>query len=176
MTVRAGEPFDLARTAAEVAALLTAPLPAAGPTVAEGDPDTGEWRATTGEGFRAVPLWESGAEGDDGDDEDDPDEAEEAAEARLDALVAELDTRWGPHHRVAVHVALLLKEEGAPVPPLFDALLAEDCYGDLAAWGPLPGDRWVGVSVGRSDGDAPLVMAAVASDRPITAPPPPAWL
>ncbi|MGW2473750.1 hypothetical protein [Streptomyces sp. NPDC001665] len=31
MTVRAGEPFDLARTAAEVAALLTAPLPAAPP-------------------------------------------------------------------------------------------------------------------------------------------------
>lgn len=178
MTVRAGEPFDLARTAAEVAALLTAPLPAAGPTVAEGDPDTGEWRATTGEGFRAVPLWESG----DDEDRDDPDEAEEEAEARLDALVAELETRWGPHHRVAVHVALLLKEEGTPVPPLFDALLDEDCYGDLAAWGPLPGpedrpgDRWAGVSVGRSDGDAPLVMAAVVSDRPITAPPPPAWL
>ncbi|MGC4945137.1 hypothetical protein ACLQ2N_02825 [Streptomyces sp. DT224] len=173
MTVRAGRPFDLARTAAEVAALLTAPLPAAGPTVAEGDPDTGEWRATAGEGFRAVPLWESG------DDEGDPDEAEEAAEALLDALVAELETRWGPHHRVAVHVALLLKQEGTPVPPLFDALLDEDCCGDLGAWGPLPGPgegRWVGVSVGRSDGDAPLVMAAVVSDRPITAPPPPAWL
>ncbi|WP_405938992.1 hypothetical protein [Streptomyces sp. NBC_00726] len=91
MTVRAGEPFDLARTAAEVAALLTAPLPAAGPTAAGGDPDTGEWRATTGEGFRAVPLWES-----DGDD-DDPD----AAEARLDALVAELDTHWGPDRGTA---------------------------------------------------------------------------
>ncbi|MFF7336662.1 hypothetical protein ACFZAT_04905 [Streptomyces sp. NPDC008163] len=172
MTVRAGEPFDLGRTAAEVAALLTAPLPAAGPVVAEGDPDSGEWRATTGEGFRAVPLWESDGDG------DSDDEAEEAAEARLAALVAELETRWGPHHRVAVHVALLLKQEGTPVPPLFDALLAEDCHGDLAAWGPLPGpgERWVGVSVGRSDGDAPLVMAAVVSDRPITAPPPPAWL
>ncbi|MFB8087597.1 hypothetical protein EAO73_09965 [Streptomyces sp. col6] len=171
MTARAGESFDPGRAVADVEALLAAPLPAAGPVVAEGDPVTGEWRSSTGGGFRAVPLWESG------DDEGDPDEAEEAAEARLDAVVAELEKRWGPHHRVAVHVALLLRQEGTPVPPLFDALLDEDCYGDLAVWGPLPGqDRWIGVSVGHSDDDAPMVMAAVVSDRPITAPPPPSWM
>ncbi|PZT76888.1 MULTISPECIES: hypothetical protein [unclassified Streptomyces] len=144
MTARSGEPFDPARAVADVEALLAAPLPATGPTAAEGDPDTGEWRATTGEGFRIVPLWESPDEGDDVDDED---AVEEAAEARLAALVAELETRWGPHHAVAVHVALLLRQEGASVPPLFEALLDEDCYGDLAVWGPLPGrGRHVGFS------------------------------
>ncbi|MFF5335003.1 hypothetical protein [Streptomyces sp. NPDC013181] len=177
MTARYGEPFDPARAVADVEALLAAPLPATGPTAAEGDPVTGEWRATAGEGFRVVPLWESPDEERDGDGPGGPDAVEEAAEARLAALVAELETRWGAHHPVAVHGALLLRQEGAPVPPLFAALLDEDCYGDLAVWGPLPGqDRYVGVSVGRSDGDAPMVLAAVVSDRPITAPPPPAWL
>ncbi|WNI22293.1 hypothetical protein [Streptomyces sp. ITFR-16] len=174
MTVRAGEPFDLVRAVADIDALLASPLPATGPTVAEGDPATGEWVASEGEGFRIVPLWESDPEGLRGAEWD---EAEEAAEARLASLVAELESRWGPHRQVAVHVALLLEQDGDAVPPLFEALLRQDCYGDLAAWGPLPGqDRWVGVSVGRSDGDAPLVMAAVVSDRPVVAPDPPSWL
>ncbi|MFD8690635.1 hypothetical protein [Streptomyces sp. NPDC059651] len=173
MSARAGETFDIARAVADIEALLTAPLPAAGPTEAHGDPVTGEWTVTTGQGFRIVPLWE-GASPDDG-----ADEAEEAAEAQLAALVGELEARWGGHHRVAVHVALLLREHGEPasVPALFEALLDEDCYGDLSAWGPVSAQgRWVAVSVGHSDGDAPLVMAAVVSDRPIVAPDPPPWL
>ncbi|MFI6651630.1 hypothetical protein ACIBI8_28995 [Streptomyces sp. NPDC050529] len=170
MSARAGEPFDIARAVADVEALLAAPLPATGPTVADGDPVTGEWTVTTGQGFRIVPLWEGDAPGE-------ADEAEETADAQLAALTGELDARWGGHHQVAVHVALLLREHDERVPALFEALLDEDCYGDLSAWGPVsaPG-RWVGVSVGHSDGDAPVVMAAVVSDRPIVAPDPPSWL
>ncbi|MEU8702159.1 hypothetical protein AB0C61_31730 [Streptomyces sp. NPDC048680] len=175
MSVRAGETFDVVRTVTDIGALLAAPLPDTGPTVTEGEPDTGEWTVTAGEGFRIVPLWESdsldgmhGAEWDD---------AIEAAEARLASLVAVLDSRWGAHRQVAVHVALLLEQDGEPVPALFQALLDEDCHGDLAVWGPVSGQgRWVGVSVGHSDGDAPLVMAAVVSDHPVVAPDPPSWL
>ncbi|MFJ2091683.1 hypothetical protein ACIOEW_20775 [Streptomyces sp. NPDC087901] len=186
MSARAGETFDIARAVADIEALLAAPLPAAGPTVAEGEPGTGEWTVTVGEGFRIAPLWESGLL-----DEADGtgwDEAEEAAEAQLASLVKELEGRWGAHHQVAVHVLLLrqedgsemsslLRQQGEAAPPLFEALLDEDCYGDLAVWGPVSAQgRWVGVSVGRSDGDAPLVMAAVVSDRPIVAPAPPSWM
>ncbi|MEV0574545.1 MULTISPECIES: hypothetical protein [unclassified Streptomyces] len=175
MTARAGETFDVARAVADIETLLASPLPAAGPAVAEGDPDTGEWTVTAGEGFRIVPLWEG--DGDDDADGEEWDDEEEAAEARLASLVGELEARWGAHHPVAVHGALLLRENDEPVPPLFGALLDEDCYGDLAAWGPVSERRrWVGVSVGRSDGDAPVVMAAVVSDRPIVAPDPPSWL
>ncbi|MEU9095123.1 hypothetical protein [Streptomyces sp. NPDC048428] len=186
MSARAGETFDIARAVADIEALLAAPLPAAGPTVAEGEPGTGEWTVTVGEGFLIAPLWES-----DPLDEADGtewDEAEEAAEAQLASLVKELEGRWGAHHQVAVHVLLLrqedgsemsslLRQQGEAAPPLFEALLDEDCYGDLAVWGPVSAQgRWVGVSVGRSDGDAPLVMAAVVSDRPIVAPAPPSWM
>lgn len=183
MSTRAGETFDLARAVADIEALLAAPLPAAGPTVAEGDPATGEWAASEGQGFRIIPLWESGAL--DGLRGSEWDDAEEAAEARLATLVTELEARWGPHHQVAVHVLLVLKDsgvyessvlrkDGQKVEPLLDALLAQDCYGDLAAWGPVSAQaRWVGVSVGHSDGDAPLIMTAVVSDRPIVAPDPP---
>ncbi|MEU9322110.1 hypothetical protein [Streptomyces sp. NPDC048295] len=175
MSARAGETFAVARGVADIEALLTAPLPAAGPAEAEGEPGTGEWTATTGEGFRIVPLWEGDAL--DGADGPEWDDAQEAARARLASLAAELDRRWGDHREVAVHHALLLRENGEPVPALFEALLDEDCYGDLSVWGPVPTHgRWVGVSVGHSDGDAPLVMAAVVSDRPIVAPDPPSWL
>ncbi|WP_406455103.1 hypothetical protein OG782_26710 [Streptomyces sp. NBC_00876] len=175
MSARAGETFRVARAVADIEALLAAPLPATGPTAAQGDPVTGEWTVTEGEGFRIVPLWEGdaldGAHGTGWDD------ADEAAGARLAALVEELEGRWGAHHQVAVHAALLLRQDGAAVPPLFGALLDEDCSGDLAAWGPVSAQgRWVGVSVGHSDWDAPLVMAAVVSDRPILAPEPPSWL
>ncbi|WP_393063718.1 hypothetical protein [Streptomyces sp. LN549] len=186
MSARAGETFDVARAVADIEALLAAPLPAAGPTVAEGEPGTGEWTVTAGEGFRIAPLWEGYAPDEvDGTEWDD---AEEAAEAQLASLVEELEGRWGAHQQVAVHVLLLRQEdggdakslprqEGEPVPPLFAALLDEDCYGDLAVWGPASArGRWVGVSVGRSDGDAPWVMAAVVSDRPIVTPAPLSWM
>ncbi|MFC9243325.1 hypothetical protein ACFT7S_04550 [Streptomyces sp. NPDC057136] len=171
MTARAGEEFDAARAVADVDVLLAGPVPAAGPTVAEGDPATGEWTTTGGEGFRVVPLWEGDSLT--GVYEPEWNEAVGAAEAHLAMLVRELDDRWGAHRRVAMHVPLFRKQRGAPLPPLFDALLAEDCYGDLTVWGPVtvegPGavQRWVAVSAGHSHGDAPVVMAAAVSDRPI---------
>ncbi|MGW2838906.1 hypothetical protein ACWCWD_14025 [Streptomyces sp. NPDC001493] len=166
MSVRAGEPFDTGRAVAEVTALAAGPVPAAGPTLGEGDPVTGEWRATAGAGFRIVPLWESddltGVYGSDWTD------AEDAARRQLEALVAELDVRWGPHSRVAMHPALFRRQAGLPLPALHAALVGQDCYGDLSVWGPLPGrERWVGVSVGHSDGDAPLVMVALVSGEPV---------
>lgn len=166
MSVRTGEPFDAGRAVAEVTALAAGPVPATGPTLGEGDPVTGEWRATAGAGFRIVPLWESddltGLYGSDWTD------AEGAARRQLNSLVAELDVRWGPHSRVAMHPALFRRQAGLPLPPLHAALLGQDCYGDLSVWGPLPGrERWVGVSVGHSDGDAPLVMVALVSGEPV---------
>ncbi|MGW8883606.1 hypothetical protein [Streptomyces sp. NPDC055749] len=166
MSARAGETFDTARAVADVDALLASPVPAAGPTVAEGEPATGEWTATGGEGFRIVPLWE----GDPltGVYEPEWNEAMEAADGHLATLVRELDARWGAHRRVAMHVPLFRKQRGEPMPPLFEALLAEDCYGDLTVWGPVgAGQRWVAVSAGHSDGDAPVVMVAAVSDRPV---------
>ncbi|MFD4758038.1 hypothetical protein ACFWOJ_03800 [Streptomyces sp. NPDC058439] len=169
MTSRAGETFAVARALADIEELLAGPVPAAGPAAAEGDPETGEWTATGGEGFRVVPLWEgdplTGVYAPEWND------AEDAAEAHLAALVGELDRRWGPHRTVPLHVPLLRRQEGTPVEPLFDALFDEDLYGDLSVWGPVGGtERWVGVSVGHSDGDAPLVLAALVSTRPVTAP------
>ncbi|MFD3796929.1 hypothetical protein [Streptomyces californicus] len=176
MTSRAGEPFDLERAAAEAAGLLAAPVPADGPTTAEGDPVTGEWTATRGEGFLLVPLWEG-----------DPltgvyapawNDAEEAAEARAADLARELDRRWGPHTTVRLHGPLRRWQgDRTLVEPLFQALFGADLYGDLAVWGPVgaagpggSGDRWFAVTVGHSDGDAPFVLAALVSDRPIPEP------
>ncbi|QNE74766.1 hypothetical protein F0344_09230 [Streptomyces finlayi] len=171
MSARAGEEFDTVRASADVDALLAARVPAAGPTVAVGDPATGEWTTTRGEGFRIVPLWEgeplTGLYGPGWN------EAVDAADAHLATLVRELDGRWGAHRRVALRVPLFRKQRGAALPPLFDALLAQDCYGDLTVWGPVGADgsgavqRWVAVSAGHSAGDAPVVMAAAVSDRPI---------
>ena len=174
MTARAGEPFALPRAVAEAEQLLAAPVPPAGPTLAQGDPATGEWTATEGAGFRIVPLWEgdplTGVYAPEWND------AEEAAEAHLTALAQELDHRWGPHTTVPLHVALQRWQGGGPpVEPLFQALFAEDLYGDLVVWGPVgaagpggAGDRWFAVTVGHSDGDAPLVLAALVSDRAVT--------
>jgi hypothetical protein len=166
---RAGQPFATARALADIEELLAGPVPATGPTGAEGDPGTGEWTATAGEGFRVVPLWEgdplTGVYAPEWND------AVEAAGAHLAALVGELDRRWGPHRAVPLHLPLLRRQEGAAVEPLFEALFRQDLYGDLSVWGPVGGtDRWVGVGVGHSDGDAPLVLAALVSDRPVTAP------
>lgn len=170
MTARAGEAFDAERAAAEVGALLAAPVPAGGPTTAEGDPATGEWTVTVGAGFRIVPLWEgdplTGVYAPEWND------AEEAAEAHLSALAEELDRHWGAHRTVRLHVPLMRWQTGSPVEPLFAALFAEDLYGDLEVWGPVdPGGRWIALALGHSDGDAPLVLAALVSDRPVTEPP-----
>lgn len=169
MTSRAGEEFDAERAAAEVTELLAAPVPATGPTAAEGDPATGEWTVTVGEGFRIVPLWEGHSLT--GVYAPEWNEVVEAAEGHPAALAVALDDRWGPHRPVRLHAALLRWQAGTPVDQLFEALFAEDLYGDLVVWGPLaPGGRWIALTVGHSDGDAPLVLAALVSDRPITEP------
>lgn len=170
MSARAGERFEVGRAAAEVTALLTAPVPATGETAAEGDPVTGEWTATLGAGFRIVPLWEgdplTGVYAPEWTD------AEEAAEAQLAALAAELDAGWGPHRTVRLHGPLLRWQSGSPVEPLHAALFDVDLYGDLEVWGPVaPSGRWVGLTLGQSDGDAPLVLAALVSEQAITEPP-----
>lgn len=177
MTARAGEAFELPRAVAEAEQLLAAPVPPGGPTTGQGDPATGEWTATEGAGFRVVPLWEgdplTGVYAPEWND------AEEAADAHLAALAEELDHRWGPHTTVRLHVPLLRWQAGGgkSEEPLFQALFAEDLYGDLTVWGPVGaagpggvGDRWFAVTVGHSDGDAPLVLAALVSDRPLTEP------
>ncbi|WP_405677306.1 hypothetical protein OG292_22490 [Streptomyces sp. NBC_01511] len=171
MTARAGETFRTHRAVSDIEALLALPLPSAGPTVSEGEPDTGEWTATAGKGFRLVPLWEgdslTGVYGPEWND------AEEAAEQHLAALVTELDTRWGGHRPVSMRVPLFRHQAADPMPPLFQALCDEDCYGDLAVWGPVTaepdaGRRWVGISVNQSDGDAPMIIVAVVSGAPVT--------
>ncbi|MFI6142767.1 hypothetical protein ACIBCC_31805 [Streptomyces griseus] len=169
MTSRAGEDFDAGRAVAEVAGLLGAPVPASGPTTDEGDPVTGAWTTVVGEGFRIVPLWEgpslTGVYAPEWND------AVEAAERRPAEVAEALGGGWGPYRTVRLHVALLRWEAGAPVEPLFEALFAKDLYGDLVVWGPLaPGGRWIALTVGHSDGDAPPVLAALVSDRPITEP------
>ncbi|WP_327401608.1 hypothetical protein OG194_16500 [Streptomyces sp. NBC_01288] len=151
--------------------LLIGAVPATGPTVSEGDPATGEWTGTRGEGFVIAPLrvsrpltgvyapeWNA---------------AEEAAEAQLAGLVRQLDDRYGPHRQVAMHVPLFRKIAGDPMPALFQALCDEDLLGDLTVWGPVstgrPGapTRQLAVSLSQSDGDAPMILCAVVSDRPI---------
>ncbi|MEV7090514.1 hypothetical protein AB0O07_32345 [Streptomyces sp. NPDC093085] len=173
MTVRIGETFVLARAVAEAEALRTAELPAAGPVPAESDveeePGTGEWIATTGAGFRIVPLWESG--GFTGVYEAEWSAAQEECEGHLRALVGALEERWGPHRRVAMHVPLFRAQAGEPMPPVFRALCDQEAYGDLSVWGPLGegagGPRWVGVSLCQIDGDAPMVLVAVVTDEEI---------
>ncbi|MYR96362.1 hypothetical protein GTY67_25545 [Streptomyces sp. SID8374] len=169
MTCRAGEAFDVERATAEVAGLLTAPVPSEGPTAAAGDPVTGEWTVTVGEGFRIVPLWEgdplTGVYAPEWND------AEEAAASHLAELARALDGRWGPHRTVRLDGPLMRRQAGSPVEPLFEALFAEDLYGDLEVWGPVgPGGRWIALICGHSDGDAPFVLAALVGDRPLPEP------
>ncbi|MGW1431816.1 hypothetical protein ACWD6K_24780 [Streptomyces sp. NPDC002431] len=148
-----------------IEALLATPLPATGPTSDEGEPETGEWSATTGEGFRIEPLWQSddlvGVYGTDWA------AAEAAASDRLAGLAAELDRRWGPHRTAGMRVPIFRNTAGEPLPPLYQALCDTDCLGDLVVWGPV-GGRWIAVSLNQSDGDAPMILVAMASDRPIT--------
>ncbi|MGY3063613.1 hypothetical protein ACVWZD_007911 [Streptomyces sp. TE3672] len=164
MTARTGEVFGTGRAVSDIEALLAGPVPAAGPTADEGEPDTGEWSATAGEGFRIVPLWES----DDlvGVYERAWEEAEEAASGHLADLVGELDRRWGTHRTVGMRVPIFRDLAGESLPPLYRALCDADCLGDLRVWGPVDG-RWVAVSLNQCDGDAPMILVAVVADRPI---------
>ncbi|MEV8456637.1 hypothetical protein AB0467_02695 [Streptomyces sp. NPDC052095] len=158
-------PAAPAGSVSRIERLLATPLPATGPTSGEGDPETGEWSATTGEGFRIEPLWQSddlvGVYGTEWA------AAEAAASDRLAGLVAELDRRWGTHRTAGMRVPVFRSTAGEPLPPLHQALCDADCLGDLAVWGPV-GGRWIAVSLNQCDGDAPMILVAVVSDRPIT--------
>jgi hypothetical protein len=169
MTSRVGETFDADRAAAEVDALLTAQVPAEGPTAAAGDPDTGEWTFTVGAGFRIVPLWEGEALT--GLYDAEWNEAADIGTANLASLTKALEARWGPHRRIRLDGPLMRWQGGSPVEDLYAALFAEDLYGDLNVWGPVGSTgRFVAAIVGHSDGDAPLVLAALVTDHPITQP------
>ncbi|MFJ5722837.1 hypothetical protein [Streptomyces sp. NPDC093149] len=164
MTARSGETFATGRAVSDIETLLAGPVPAVGPTADEGEPGTGEWSATEGEGFRILPLWESdGLVGVYGPEWN---EAEEAATGHLADLVGELDRRWGGHRTAGMRVPIFRDLAGEPMPPLYRALCDRDCLGDLAVWGPVAG-RWVAVSLNQSDGDAPMVIVAVVADRPV---------
>lgn len=175
MTARAGRPFDAAEVLSVIDEYLAEPLPAAGPTFDEGEPTSGEWTATFGEGFLLVPLWEgeplTGVYGPEWN------AAEDRASGHLVDLTRELDTRWGPHGTVAMHVAMFRKKAGEALPEPFRTLAAKDCYGDLSVWGPVPSPakaRWVALSLNQSDGDAPMIMTAlITGTRPALPPEPP---
>ena len=170
MTRQYGDAFDRGRAVADIEALLALPLPATGPTEAEWDPATEEWIRDIGEGFALAPLWESrglvGVYGEEWGAE------EEGAELKALDVAADLTGRWGTPRKVPMHVAMFRDQADEPMPPLHQALCDADDYGDLTVWGPVPvgpdgADRWVGISVGQGDGDAPLVLMAVVSDREI---------
>ncbi|OSP44968.1 MULTISPECIES: hypothetical protein [unclassified Streptomyces] len=176
MTPPAGAPFDLPSAVSVVETALSSPLPASGPTTDEGEPLTGEWTSTRGEGFLLLPLWRStpltGVYGREWS------EAEERAESHLAALTSHLDAHWGPHRTLNMRAPLLRRGSDERVPEPFRTLSAKDCYGDLALWGPLPtrlpSPRWAALSLNQSDGDAPLILTALITDHPLTEPPDPA--
>jgi len=157
MTARAGEVFDMGRAVADIDAILTGPLPESGPTIDAGEPDTGEWTHTRGVGFQLTPLWESnhlvGVYGPEWT------EVEAEAEGHLAELVGELDRRWGPHRTVTMGPAL----SNPPTTEPFRTLVAKDCLGDLAVWGPVTGGRSVAVSLNQCDGDAPMILTVVVT-------------
>ncbi|MFE1297399.1 hypothetical protein [Streptomyces sp. NPDC058731] len=171
MTCQYADEFDPGRAVARIRALLGEPLPTQGPSVVEEDPLTGERVKETGAGFVLARLWQSrdltGVYGEEWN------AVVRSADLRAEEVARELARRWGPPRRVAMHGAMFRHQAGEPLPPLHQALCDADDYGDLTVWGPVqegPGgaDRWVGISVGHSDGDAPLVLMGAVSDREIT--------
>ncbi|MDN3296645.1 hypothetical protein QWM81_21885 [Streptomyces ficellus] len=161
-----GTPFDVTEAVAAVDALLARPLPEDGPT--RWEPGSESWSGSYGAGFRLAPLWESrayvGVPGPEWDT------AQEEAERYFAELTGALDERWGPHREVGMRALLLGDADDESVPPLFAELRAFGLYGELMVWGPVGsphGPRWVAVSVGQCDEDAPHMMVAAVTDVPI---------
>ncbi|MFF5217023.1 hypothetical protein [Micromonospora sp. NPDC000442] len=165
MTVVRGLDFDVSRALGAVAALLTGPIPSAGsPTSVESDPHAGEWLAIRAAGFVLVPLWE----GPDLNGLRDPEWTEqlEAGDRHLDTLARTLDGQWGPHRVLTVDY--LIRNPQADRPPVYEALLRQDLYGDLHVWTPDQApDRRLALVLGHSDGDQPLTLAALVTAGPL---------
>jgi len=178
VTTEHDRPFDLREALATVEGALSAPVPGSGPAARDSDPATGEWAGTRGEGFLLLPLWEgpwlTGVYGADWN------AAEERAEAHLAALTEELDQRWGAHRTVSLRVPLFLTRSGPrpPLPEPYRTLAELDYFGDLTVWGPLrpsgTGPRWLALSLQQPDGDAPMVLTALITTRPLEELPDPA--
>ncbi|MFC8392674.1 MULTISPECIES: hypothetical protein [unclassified Streptomyces] len=176
MTPRADAAFDLPSAVSTIETALSSPLPTSGPTTDQGEPLTGEWTSTRGEGFLLLPLWQSetltGVYGREWN------EAEARAESHLAALTSHLDAHWGPHRTLNMRAPLLRRGSDERFPEPFRTLFAKDCYGDLTLWGPLPtrlpSPRWAALALNQSDGDAPLILTALITDHPLTEPSSPA--
>ncbi|WP_406862444.1 hypothetical protein ABZO31_19115 [Streptomyces sp. HUAS MG47] len=140
-------PADTVRAVAEVDALLAGPVPEA-------------------EAGATAVLWEGPWL--QGVYEQEWTAASTTAQAHLAAVEDGLDARWGPHRSVGMRVPMARKIDGTPMPPLFRTLVDHDYLGDLSVWGPVGDDgRYVGVSLNQTDGDAPMIVAAVVSSEPI---------
>ncbi|SCF17995.1 hypothetical protein GA0074695_4055 [Micromonospora viridifaciens] len=157
--------FDAPRALRAIAALLTGPIPSAGnPTLIDADPHTGEWLATRADGFVLAPLWE----GPDLTGLRDPEWTEqlEAGDRHLATLAGKLDEQWGPHRVLTIDY--LIRNPQADRPPVYEALLRQDLYGDLHVWAPdQAGDRRLALVLGHSDGDQPLTLAALVAAGPL---------
>ncbi|MEV2240422.1 hypothetical protein [Micromonospora sp. NPDC049891] len=165
MTVVRGLTFDVSRAIGAIRALLTGPIPSAGsPTLVESDPQSGEWLATRATGFVLVPLWE----GPDLTGLRDPEWTGhlEAGDRHLAILTRTLDEQWGRHRVLTVDY--LIRNPQADRPPIYEAVLRQDLYGDLRVWTPdqAPG-RHLALVLGHSDGDQPLTLAALVTAGPV---------
>ncbi|MER7672817.1 hypothetical protein ABTY61_30795 [Kitasatospora sp. NPDC096128] len=95
----------------------------------------------------------------------------ELAEARLDALAGVFTARWGSPYTVDLFPYLRAACDGeepgceAPAPVTLLSWTAVT----LHVW-PLPGGRWLGLSVGQEDKELPVVLSAVLCDGPAPAP------
>ncbi|WP_204004530.1 hypothetical protein [Micromonospora lutea] len=165
MTVLRGLAFDVSQALGAIAALLAAPISSADhPALVDSDPHTGEWSATRAGNFVLAPLWE----GPDLTGLRDPEWTEhlEAGDRHLATLAGALDEQWGPHRLLTIDH--LIRNPQADRPPVYDALLRQDLYGDLHVWTPGQApDRRLAVVLGHSDGDQPLTLAALVTVGPL---------
>ncbi|MFF8830351.1 hypothetical protein [Streptomyces sp. NPDC015131] len=181
-----GTPFDARQAARAVETLLGESVPATGPAQWEpsGDGDGEGWSGSHGAGFRLARLWESRPHDSRAQDsraharvpgDPGPDAAREEAAAHLADLSSALESRYGPPRTVDLRTLPAAQDgDDPPAPPLLAELDAFGLHEALLVWGPVPsphGPRWVAVSVGQCDADAPHLMVVALSDVPIEEPP-----